>query len=312
MKSKLSSMSMRDKRILLMLLGIVVFVLGYFLVFQPQMEKAADIEAQNAPLREKLSQLREIEENQDYYISETNKYNQRVTDYTNMFPADVKEEDAVLLGKGIEDKLGMWIYKMDFSDQEFVASLDTSAINSSSDEDDSTLTEQANQSTQDQINEIEGTSDEASTTTVPDGIDYDSVALYRVKNTMEFDGTYQELKDLVDYLAADDSRLTIDSVDIDFSASTGDLGGTVVVNMFSMTGTGREYVTPDISSVILGNHNLFGTLTTSSSKNSGRGNSSNNNNSGSNSSDNNNNSSSDNNSSDSEAGNSSDNSDNTQ
>ena len=269
MKTKLSKMSMRDKRILLMLLGIVVFVLGYFLVFQPQMAKAEEIEAQNVPLREKLNQLVEIEENQDYYISETNKYNQHVTDYTNMFPSDVKEEDAVLLGKGMEDKLGMWIFKMDFADQEFVASLDTSGLNNGSEGDDSTLSEQANQPTKDQINEIEGTDGtETDTSAAPDSLDLNSVALYRVKNTMEFNGTYQELKDLVDYLAADASRLTIDSVDIDFSASTGDLGGTVVVNMYSMTGTGRTYTTPDISSVVLGNHNLFGTLTTSSKKNS--------------------------------------------
>ena len=269
MKTKLSKMSMRDKRILLMLLGIVVFVLGYFPVFQPQMAKAEEIEAQNVPLREKLNQLVEIEENQDYYISETNKYNQHVTDYTNMFPSDVKEEDAVLLGKGMEDKLGMWIFKMDFADQEFVASLDTSGLNNGSEGDDSTLSEQANQPTKDQINEIEGTDGtEADTSAAPDSLDLNSVALYRVKNTMEFNGTYQELKNLVDYLAADASRLTIDSVDIDFSASTGDLGGTVVVNMYSMTGTGRTYTTPDISSVVLGNHNLFGTLTTSSKKNS--------------------------------------------
>lgn len=282
MKTKLSKMSMRDKRILLMLLGIVVFVLGYFLVFQPQMAKAEEIEAQNVPLREKLNQLVEIEENQDYYISETNKYNQHVTDYTNMFPSDVKEEDAVLLGKGMEDKLGMWIFKMDFADQEFVASLDTSGLNNGSEGDDSTLSEQANQPTKDQINEIEGTDGtETDTSVAPDSLDLNSVALYRVKNTMEFNGTYQELKDLVDYLAADASRLTIDSVDIDFSASTGDLGGTVVVNMYSMTGTGRTYTTPDISSVVLGNHNLFGTLTTSSKKNSDNSNDNNSNNRGS-------------------------------
>lgn len=282
MKTKLSKMSMRDKRILLMLLGIVVFALGYFLVFQPQMAKAEEIEAQNVPLREKLNQLVEIEENQDYYISETNKYNQHVTDYTNMFPSDVKEEDAVLLGKGMEDKLGMWIFKMDFADQEFVASLDTSGLNNGSGGDDSTLSEQANQPTKDQINEIEGTDGtETDTSAAPDSLDLNSVALYRVKNTMEFNGTYQELKDLVDYLAADASRLTIDSVDIDFSASTGDLGGTVVVNMYSMTGTGRTYTTPDISSVVLGNHNLFGTLTTSSKKNSDNSNDNNSNNRGS-------------------------------
>ena len=42
----------------------------------------------------------------DFYVSETAKYNDQVNAYLAMFPVDVKEEDAILLGKRMEDKLG--------------------------------------------------------------------------------------------------------------------------------------------------------------------------------------------------------------
>ena len=57
-----TKLSMRDKKLLLIFLGIAVFALGYFLVFHPQMDKAEALRAENVPLREKLNELKEIEE----------------------------------------------------------------------------------------------------------------------------------------------------------------------------------------------------------------------------------------------------------
>ena len=48
-----TKLSMRDKKLLLIFLGIAVFALGYFLIFRPQMDKAEDLRAENVPLREK-------------------------------------------------------------------------------------------------------------------------------------------------------------------------------------------------------------------------------------------------------------------
>ena len=148
-----TKLSMRDKKLLLIFLGIAVFALGYFLVFHPQMDKAEALRAENVPLREKLNELKEIEENKDFYVSETAKYNDQVNAYLAMFPVDVKEEDAILLGKRMEDKLGISAAGMDFSDMQLVASMDGSASYSSQD-DQQTLSEQANEPTQDQINHI--------------------------------------------------------------------------------------------------------------------------------------------------------------
>ena len=129
-----TKLSMRDKKLLLIFLGIAVFALGYFLVFRPQMDKAEALRAENVPLREKLNELKEIEENKDFYVSETAKYNDQVNAYLAMFPVDVKEEDAILLGKRMEDKLGISAAGMDFSDMQLVASLDGSASYGSSDD----------------------------------------------------------------------------------------------------------------------------------------------------------------------------------
>lgn len=254
-----TKLSMRDKKLLLIFLGIAVFALGYFLVFRPQMDKAEALRAENVPLREKLNELKEIEENKDFYVSETAKYNDQVNAYLAMFPVDVKEEDAILLGKRMEDKLGISAAGMDFSDMQLVASMDGSASYSSQD-DQQTLSEQANEPTQDQINQIEGTMDQSESGRTDIDISSEDVSLYRMQNTITFNCTYDELKNIVDFLASEKTRMTIDSVNVTFSSSTGELGGTIVVDMYAMTGTGQEYTEPNTSPVKSGNHNLFGTV----------------------------------------------------
>ena len=254
-----TKLSMRDKKLLLIFLGIAVFALGYFLVFRPQMAKAEALRAENVPLREKLNELKEIEENKDFYVSETAKYNDQVNAYLAMFPVDVKEEDAILLGKRMEDKLGISAAGMDFSDMQLVASLDGSASYGSSD-DQQTLSEQANEPTQDQINQIEGTMDQSKSGRTDIDISSEDVSLYRMQNTITFNCTYDELKNIVDFLASEKTRMTIDSVNVTFSSSTGELGGTIVVDMYAMTGTGQEYTEPNASPVKSGNKNLFGTV----------------------------------------------------
>ena len=84
--------------------------------------------------------------------------------------------------------------------------------------------------------------------------------LFRRLDTLQFNGTYDSLKDAVDYLASRSGRMTLDSVVASFDASTGNLIGTITVNMFSMTGTGSTYTEPDAGSVALGRKDLFGTI----------------------------------------------------
>lgn len=262
------SISTRDKKILLMFSGVAVFAAGYFFGYKPQMSKAEEIETASVPLETRLNELLEMAKNKEFYVEETNRYNQEVSDYVAQFPADVKEEDGILLARDMENALDMEVSNIGISTRNFVASLDGSTEEEIGELVDQTLSEKANEQTQEQIDEIEGTDTkaeealaDATEAAVSDAADLtDLTVLFRRLDTLQFNGTYDSLKDAVDYLASRSGRMTLDSVDASFDASTGNLIGTITVNMFSMTGTGSTYTEPDAGSVALGRKDLFGTI----------------------------------------------------
>ena len=262
------SISTRDKKILLMFSGVAVFAAGYFFGYRPQMSKAEEIETASVPLETRLNELLEMAKNKEFYVEETSKYNQEVSDYVAQFPADVKEEDGILLARDMENTLDMEVSNIGISTRDFIASLDGSTEEEIGELIDQTLSEKANEQTQEQIDEIEGTDTkaeealaDATEAAVSDAENLtDLTVLFRRLDILQFSGTYESLKDAVDYLASRSGRMTLDSVDASFDASTGNLMGTITVNMFSMTGTGSTYTEPDAGSVALGRKDLFGTI----------------------------------------------------
>ena len=273
------SISTRDKKILLMFSGVAVFAAGYFFGYRPQMSKAEEIETASVPLETRLNELLEMAKNKEFYVEETSKYNQEVSDYVVQFPADVKEEDGILLARDMENTLDMEVSNIGISTRDFIASLDGSTEEEIGELIDQTLSEKANEQTQEQIDEIEGTDTkaeealaDATEAAVSDAADLtDLTVLFRRLDTLQFNGTYDSLKDAVDYLASRSGRMTLDSVDASFDASTGNLMGTITVNMFSMTGTGSTYTEPDAGSVALGRKDLFGTIETAETDNENNG-----------------------------------------
>ena len=261
------NISMRDKKLLLMFSGVAVFGLGWFFGYRPQMEEAANIEATNKPLEERLSNLRELAGNRDFYISETENAQNKINEYVSKFPSDVKEENGIVLAQNIENSLGMQISNVGIATKEFVASIDGSTEEEIAEQNE-TMSEQANSQTREQIDEIEGTdskaAEELQNASDIAAAQADSTSqtpvLYRTQDTLEFTGTYANLKDVVAYLAEQTGRLTIDNMNASYDTSTGYLTGSIVVNMFSMTGTGNTYTEPDAGQVAYGTSNLFGTL----------------------------------------------------
>lgn len=273
------SISTRDKKILLMFSGVAVFAAGYFFGYRPQMSKAEEIETASVPLETRLNELLEMAKNKEFYVEETSKYNQEVSDYVAQFPADVKEEDGILLARDMENTLDMEVSNIGISTRNFIASLDGSTEEEIGELVDQTLSEKANEQTQEQIDEIEGTDTkaeealaDATEAAVSDAANLtDLTVLFRRLDTLQFSGTYESLKDAVDYLASRSGRMTLDSVDASFDASTGNLMGTITVNMFSMTGTGSTYTEPDAGSVALGRKDLFGTIKAAETDNGNNG-----------------------------------------
>ena len=62
------NISMRDKKILLMFLGVGVFAAGYFFGYRPQMEEAQSIQASTEPLKTRLDDLLKLAADRDFYL----------------------------------------------------------------------------------------------------------------------------------------------------------------------------------------------------------------------------------------------------
>ena len=181
--------SMHDKIILLMFFGIVFFAAGYVFGYRPQMEKAEAFQAESVSVREHLDRLLKMAEKKEYYVKETSSMRKKIEDYMAQFPADIKEEDGILLASAMENSLDMKASSVGLGAKEFVAAME-----------------------------------------------------------------------LTEYLASQNGRMTIDSVNASFDPTTGNLTGTLTVDLFSMTGTSNSYTKPDAGSVAHGTGNLFGTI----------------------------------------------------
>lgn len=262
------NISMRDKKILLMFLGVGVFAAGYFFGYRPQMEEAQSIQASTEPLKTRLDDLLKLAADRDFYLKETEDINAKVSEYTSAFPADIRPEDGIVLSMNMENSLDMQISNVGLGTREFVASLDGSTEDPLAGLPDQTLSEQANEQTQSQLDEIEGTDvvgeneRQAASDAEVENLNsvFTSPVLYRTQDTMQFTGTYASLKDMVDYLADQTGRMTLDNVNASFDSSTGNLSGSITVNLFFMAGTGQTYTEPDAGSVAYGTDNIFGTI----------------------------------------------------
>lgn len=264
--------SERDKKLLLMFAGIVLLALSYFLVYTPQMDEADSIEAENTVLRNRLNELMEMEENRDFYEEEIRRMDAEISNYCQTFPADIREEDGILLAGSMEKKIDMRISNAGLGKKEFIASLDGSVESAPEVEKRQNLSAKGAQKTQDQLNELEGTDEEAVVGSVdnlgnPEKELQEFIrdakwnpTLYRTRDTFQFVTDYKGLKRAVNYLHSQTGRITVDSVSASFDSSTGMLSGNMGINLYSMSNAGAVYEEPEAGHVKLGTKNIFGTI----------------------------------------------------
>lgn len=248
--------SKRDILLLIGFLGILVGVCSYLFVFQPTMEKADALEQENMQLQSKISDLKSKQANKETYESETVKMEQEMKEIYQLFPVDVREENAILLA----------------INQELVAPLKVESVTIDALLDVPFLDSVPEEETQisyeidavEELEDYEGTqqSEEALTVGGEDGTGgLNPYGLKSRKVTMTYEISYEALKRSVKNICLQTDRMVIDNMTVVYDESTGLLHGTTAVNMYCVPNQeGKEYVQPNFSSVLLGTDNIFGTI----------------------------------------------------
>lgn len=221
------SISNRDKGILLGLLGFVLAVLSYVLIFNPMTLKNQELKTELAALQAREAELLELESNMDYYKEQIVLYNNHNQEMVAKFPAEVKPESEIMYAVELEDQLDV-----EFSSLNYGTPVEIAAVGGAAEA------------------APEGEAAEPTT----------SVTAYCTPLSATYNATYQGLKDVILHTADKTDRMVVDTVTASYDGTTGNLVGSLTINMYTVAGTERMYKEPYVPAMFMGTDNIFGTI----------------------------------------------------
>lgn len=238
-----------DVNILLIVIGIGVALLSYFLVFTKFNDKTDIQKSANASLQQEVDRLQDLANNKQQYLDDTASMQGDIDDIKAQFAAAYQPEDEVLYVRNIEKNFDATASSVNMPG---TAPMEVAGAQPAASEPAAT----------DDTADGEADVTEATDAAVPAATDDTSntasaVLLYQTPVTIDFVASYNSIKEIIKTMNEDEMRKSIDSLSLAFDSETGDLTGTLLFSMYSLTGTDAVYTTPEIPGVVLGSSNIF-------------------------------------------------------
>ena len=254
-----------DKRLLIIFFAIVLLACSYFFVFNKGMNKASELEAQNAEDRAKVQQMQQMEASLPQVKEKIENMKQTQADIIAKYPSDMTTEKSIESLQDYEDHSSDFhITDITFAMRmPLVGTADTTAADSSTDAADSS-TETADGTTDSAADDTSATTDTtADTQSTEDGTDDAAtdasvVAGYYASIGIRYEASYSGLKEMIAYVNEFKDRTTITQFSAAFDDATGKLTGEMTLNMYYITNTGKDYVPPVFDFMPKGVSNIFG------------------------------------------------------
>ena len=254
-----------DKRLLIIFFAIVLLACSYFFVFNKGMNKASELEAQNAEDRAKVQQMQQMEASLPQVKEKIENMKQTQADIIAKYPSDMTTEKSIESLQDYEDHSSDFhITDITFAMRmPLVGAADTTAADSSTDEADSS-TETADGAADSAADDTSATTDTtADTQSTEDGTDDAAtdasvVAGYYASIGIRYEASYSGLKEMIAYVNEFKDRTTITQFSATFDDATGKLTGEMTLNMYYITNTGKDYVPPVFDFMPKGVSNIFG------------------------------------------------------
>ncbi len=92
------------------------------------------------------------------------------------------------------------------------------------------------------------------------------VYMFKQPLTISYRVTYEGLKKAMDFITGYKERMTVDNITASYDTLTGQLTGTMVINLYSVMGGNAVYTAPNTGVTDFGTENIFGTYEPDDSK----------------------------------------------
>lgn len=261
-------MSTRDKKLLIILAGVAILALTYFLIFIPQSNKRDSLKSENMNLKSQYNQLSALAAKADDYTKKTKDMSDAMQQVYDNFPSYLQIENGIMDAVAIEKSTNTNITELtvgsptaiDVNNPTGEAGTDSSSgsttDSSNTDSSQSSQTADGNSSqsqTDDGSAAGSGTSLGSAKSTVT------GYQLYDVSTVMAFKTEYHGLKAMLGEVIGSSQKKTISTLNVSFDDSTGKLTGEMLVDSYFLYGLDKPYEAPYIPAVPHGTNNLFGT-----------------------------------------------------
>lgn len=261
-------MSTRDKKLLIILAGVAILALTYFLIFIPQSNKRDSLKSENMNLKSQYNQLSALAAKADDYTKNTKDMSDAMQQVYDNFPSYLQIENGIMDAVAIEKSTNTNITELtvgsptaiDVNNPTGEAGTDSSSgsttDSSNTDSSQSSQTADGNSSqsqTDDGSAAGSGTSSGSAKSTVT------GYQLYDVSTVMAFKTEYHGLKAMLGEVIGSSQKKTISTLNVSFDDSTGKLTGEMLVDSYFLYGLDKPYEAPYIPAVPHGTNNLFGT-----------------------------------------------------
>jgi hypothetical protein len=218
------NISKRDIKMLLILFGIVIFVLCYFLVYLSFNEDNEFLLEDIEDAEFKLVQLREIEREVAGYREMAAESERLILAKQAEYPADVRAADLIMYVVELEENIGIETGGITFIQPVSIMTVQG-------------LTESEN-----------------------GGYTFAAQNAYRTGVNISCSLTYQQLKDLINYVYEETPKASVHSISLSYNSATGLLYGNMIINRSFLSSNDIEYVAAQIPDMELGLPNPFGVV----------------------------------------------------
>lgn len=261
------SISERDKKILIVFVGILIFALVYYFPIRSYTEDAEKLNTENVGLTAKLAELEAKVARESEIKAETTNYEADTLALVAKFPSFLQVENEIMDIVGLEKELKVEVPLITVNTPVEMKGSDTPETETTQAAPQEVATEEA----------PEASPEAASTTEAPvaDETEVAPVAnkykLYDMSTNINYKGGYDSLKKFLDKIAKSTDKKSINSVSLTFDNKTGNLDGNIVYDSYFLAGSDRPYEEIITKTIRHGTKNIFGTVDTSKANSDGAG-----------------------------------------
>lgn len=213
----------KDIKMLLLAVGFVAAILSHVLVHQPCEDRILILEGEVETLSVERDRLKEIELIKDVLLLETEESQIIVENELMKYPEDILPETFTMYADNLRHDLAIEIDGVNISVPSLLSRMDIIRL---IDDDDQEI----------------------------------PIASYLTTLSFGMTFSYAQLKSFIEYVRSDEYRTVLNTVNISYDASTGQLSGNAIIYKYFIVTPSYVFEPAEIPLVATGNNNPFGTL----------------------------------------------------